>query len=358
MQHESSRPQPDPNSALRSVLASHTGAEVICHFSGFPLIGMPPALNQAAIVCLDMEWWYKNPMLITELGIAELLAKGQAPTIHAENILTGIQVAHARITPHAHLRNNFPGAGDPEKFHFGTSKFVSEEEAKQVLINTFVRPRIGDGSLQPIILVGHAVENEFEQIQRAFGVDLLSYGSIVKVVDTQKMAQQAGIRGTKGPNIGLHDLLAYFNIHINNLHTAGNDAAGTLISAVLIALRNGLYPVGNRKLPAIVQGRNVQDVVERVMTIGKSLPAPTWGVERYCSRCDRDNHFRAKCFANVMCTICRDSGVIALFKNRKTHQTNKCLFQYLELPPKDYIPQDQDQQRAHPWSNYEFDGTY
>ncbi|KAF2825438.1 hypothetical protein CC86DRAFT_407651 [Ophiobolus disseminans] len=332
------------NALLTSVLANQTGAEVVRHFAGFPLVGMPPALNQAAIVCLDIEWWYKEPKPTTELGIAELLAKGQAPSVHAENILTGVQVAHARISSHAHLRNNFPGAGDPENFQFGVSKFVSEEEAKQVIINTFVRPSMSDGTLQPIILIGHAVENEFEHIQRAFGVDLHSYGTVVKVVDTQLMAKEIGIRGPKGPNISLHDLLAYFNIRIDNLHTAGNDAAGTLIAAVLVALRNGLYPLTNRHLPATVQGRNMQDVIKRVMAIGKSLPPPTWGVERFCSRCDRDNHFRVKCFAPVSCTICRDSGVIQLFKNRKTHQTNKCLFQYLELPPKDYILRNQDNQ--------------
>jgi hypothetical protein len=330
-------PALDSNTHLAMVLASRTGGDVIRHFCGFPIMGAPPTLNQAAVVCLDMEWWYKEPRPITELGIAELMVKGEAPDVHAENILTGIQVAHARVTPHAHLRNNFKNAGDPEKFDFGTSKFVSEDEAEQVLINTFVRTRPSDGSLQPIILVGHAVENEFQEIQRAFQVDLRSYGTVVKVIDTQVMAKEANILGPKGPNIGLRDLLAYYNIHIKNLHTAGNDAAGTLFAAVLTALRDGLYPTRNERLPATVQGRMMQDVVDRVMAIGKELPSPPWGTEVFCSRCDRDNHFRAKCYAKVSCTICAGSGVVLLFKNRKTHNTSKCLYNHLPLPTKDYV---------------------
>jgi hypothetical protein len=104
----------------------------------------------------------KEPKPTTEFRIAELMEMGLTPTIHAENILSSIQVAHACTIPFAHLKNMFPGAGDPESFYFGTTKFVTLEEAKQVLINTYARPReSGNGTdLQPIILVDHAVENE------------------------------------------------------------------------------------------------------------------------------------------------------------------------------------------------------
>ncbi|KAH3945226.1 hypothetical protein HBI56_055370 [Parastagonospora nodorum] len=327
------------NSHLTRALADIDAADVVRHFVGFPLLGAPSVLNEAAVVCLDIEWWQHQPKPTTELGIAELLAKGMLPTAHAENILTGIQVAHARIMPHAHLLNTFKGSGDPEIFHFGTTKFVTAEEAKQVVIDTFVRPRLGGdevGSLQPIILIGHAVENEFEHIQRAFGVDLRSYGTVVKVIDTQAMATKAGIAGPKGPNIGLRDLLTYFNVHIDNLHTAGNDAAGTLMAAVLLALKDGLYPVG--KPPAVVKGRNIQEVVESVVSIGKSYPPPAWGREHFCTRCQRENHHRPDCFATVSCSICRDSGVVRLYNAHRTHMTANCLFAYQKLPDPDHGP--------------------
>jgi hypothetical protein len=333
--HSSNLTPTELNTYLASALLEVNEADVVRHFVGFPLLGAPPVLNEAAVVCLDIEWWQNHPKPTTELGVAELLSKGLVPSTHAENILTGIQVAHARIMPHAHLLNSFKGAGDPEIFHFGTTKFVTGEEAKQVVINTFVRPRLGkNGTLQPIVLIGHAVENEFDHIQHAFGVDLRSYGTVVKVVDTQVMATKAGIEGPKGPKISLRDLLAFFNVHIDNLHTAGNDAAGTLIAAVLLALKGGLYPIG--KPPAVVDGRNIQGVIERIMAIGKLHPPPSWGREIFCTRCNRENHVRADCFAILSCAICQDSGVVRLYNSHRTHMTANCLYNYQNLPYRDH----------------------
>ncbi|KAF2030422.1 hypothetical protein EK21DRAFT_65449 [Setomelanomma holmii] len=326
------------NAYLRQALANLHDVNVIRHFVGFPLLGVPPALNEATVICPDIEWWQKEPKPTTEIGVAELMVKGAKPQDHAENILTGIQVAHARNSEHAHLRNKFIGAGDPEKFFFGTTKFVTMEEAKEVISQSFLRPRVGgDGSFQPIILVGHAVDNEFEHIKKIFGVDLRSYGTIVKVIDTQVMAKQANIRGPKGPYIGLRDLLEHFHIHIHNLHTAGNDAAGTLIAAVLLAVKDVIYPgIGNRKPPQQVRGRPVQSAIQRIMAIGKSLPPPSWGSHTFCTRCGRDNHLRQECFAKVNCSICRDSGVVRLYNAHRTHMTSKCLYQYQDLPPADH----------------------
>jgi len=325
------------NELLKAFLESKSANEVLGNFLGAPVLDDPSGrLHDAAIISLDTEWWQKEPKPVTELGMSELENKFISPNIHANNILTGVQTAHARIIPHAHLRNNFPGAGDPEKFELGTTKFITEDEARQVLINTFVRPHQLDPTyLQPIILVGHAVDNEFDHILSEFGVDLLSYGTIVKVIDTQAMAQDAGIKGPKGPFIGLKDLLSHFNLTVPNLHSAGNDAAGTLIAAILLALKDTLYPgVGHNKPPAIVDGIDVQWVVSALMTANKS-PVPVWGLELFCTRCEHDNHLRSECFAKVQCEICTSSGVKRLFNASRTHTTGRCLFQHQELPPSD-----------------------
>jgi hypothetical protein len=284
----------DRNGFLASMLAHKSSAEILRNFLGFPILDASGRLNMAAVVCLDAEWWMKDPKPTTELGISELMAKNLFPTAHAGNIITSIQTAHARIIPNAHLLDVFPGAGNPEYFNFGTTKFVTMEEAKQVLINTFVRPSPGDlSNLQPIILIGRAVENEFQHLQRAFSVDLRSYGTILKVIDTQVIAQEAGIMGPNGPYISLSDLFAHFNIYISNLHSAGHDAAGTLIAAILIALKDKLYPgVGTRKPPLTVNGQKCQHVVNALQHPDFKSYAPAWGKEVYCSRCDRDGHFR------------------------------------------------------------------
>ena len=210
----------DLNSLLANVLENADGVSVLHHFLGFRQLGAPTALSQAAIVCLDIEWYQHEPNPTIELGISELMTKGQAPTVLAENILSSIQVAHARIMPYAHLKNSFPGAGDPDVFEFGTTKFITEEEAKEVLINTFVRPSYsGDGSLQPIILIGHAVESMFDHLERAFDIDLRQYSTIVKVIDTQAMAVVAGIKGPAGRVISLKHLLEHFGMKPDNLHS-------------------------------------------------------------------------------------------------------------------------------------------
>jgi hypothetical protein len=261
------------------------------------------------------------------------------PTAHAGNLITSIQTAHARIIPNAHL-NVFPGTGNPECFNFGITKFVTMTEAKQVLIDTFVRPSLGDlSNLQPIILIGHAVENEFQHLQRAFGVDLRTYGTIVKVIDTQVMAQEAGIVGPNGPYIRLSDLLADFNIYISNLRSAGSDAAGTLIAAILIALKNKLYPgVGTRKPPLTDNGQKCRHVVNALQHPDFKSQAPAWSKKVYCTRCDRNIHSRAQCRTHVCCDICKNSGVKKLFNARKTHTASRCLYQYVSypLPPTDH----------------------
>lgn len=205
---------------LKKVLENCDEVSVLRHFLGFPIFGAPATLHKAAIVCLDIEWWQNEPHPTTEFGISEIMTTGQAPTALAENILSSIQVAHARVMPYAHLKNSFKGAGDPGIFEFGTTKFVTGEEAHEVLMNTFMRPSCsGDGSLQPIILVGHAVENGVDHLRRAFEIDLRTCSTIVKVIDTQAMAVAAGIKGRAGRIISLKHLLEHFSMDINNLHS-------------------------------------------------------------------------------------------------------------------------------------------
>ncbi|KAF2849588.1 hypothetical protein T440DRAFT_130838 [Plenodomus tracheiphilus IPT5] len=328
----------DWNSFLAGYLLSRSDVSILRHFLGIPIPGAPALLNEVAVVCIDTEWWQKEPKPTTEIGVAELITEDLVLTPHAENILIGMHVAHARIKPHAHLLNNFAGAGDPEKFHFGKTRFVSMKEAREVVENTFVRSRQSseDAQLQPIILIGHAVDNEFDLIERAFSVDLRSFGTIIKVIDTQEMAREAGIEGPNGPNIGLRDLLAYFNVRVPNLHTAGNDAAGTMIAAVLLALRKIMYPSKNGPPATNLFGREIQDVINNVMTVGKSRPAPNWGQALFCTRCGRDNHVRDNCFAKVHCTICHNSGVVRLYNAARTHTADRCMYQYLDLPASDY----------------------
>jgi hypothetical protein len=110
------------------------------------------------------------------------------------------------------------------------------------------------------------------------------------------------------------------------------------MAALLVACKAVIYPYAKNGVPDIVAGCSMAEVVQRVMYVRKNLPPPVWGTTAYCIRCGRYNHVRASCFAKVSCTICRDSGVVKLFKAHKTHDTSKCLYQYYTMPERDYMP--------------------
>jgi hypothetical protein len=309
------------------------------HFLGHPIVGAPYSLDETVIVCLNLEWWQNDPHPTTEIGIAELHPVGQFATTHAANILSQICVAHARIIEHAHLINQFKGAGNPEEFYFGTTKFVTNLEARQVLVNTFCRLRKDKkGQMQPIILLAHDAESKFEHIKQKMEIDILALNTVVKVIDTQKLADQAGIRSPTGLTISLKHLVNHFNLEHFNLHTAGNDAGFTMITAILTSLKNDLYgqylPLKKAfdQPPSIVEGLDIHTVVNNVMAIGKSMPPPLWGTMYYCTRCGLYNHLRTTCFAKLSCTICKYSRNQKLEKNSATHSTAKCVYNYLQLP--------------------------
>jgi hypothetical protein len=88
--------QLDRNGFLATTLAPISAAQVLGNFLGKPVFDPSGRLNMAAVVCLDAEWWMKDPKPTTELGISELMAKDLSPDVHAYNIIKQINTAHAR----------------------------------------------------------------------------------------------------------------------------------------------------------------------------------------------------------------------------------------------------------------------
>jgi hypothetical protein len=329
----------DPVKAeLAAYLSTQKDIDVMLHFLGCPLVDAPNSLSEAAIVSLNLEWWEKEPHPTTEIGIAELHPVEQLPTTHAENILTEITVAHARIAENSHLLNRFHGAGKPDEFHFGTTKYVTMQEARQILVDTFCRlPADRKGKMQPMILLAHGADGKFNHIKEKMGFDVLGLSTVVKVLDTQRLAQQAGISGPKGPTISLEHLVDHFNINNHNLHTAGNDAAYTMITAVLASLKNHIYGQHLAKAfdppPEIANGLHIAEVINKVMWVNRKNPPPSWGQLEYCSRCSGSDHLRNNCYAKVACEICKNSENPKVARAFKTHMTEKCLYHhYLPLP--------------------------
>lgn len=316
---------------LADFLMECSDLEIMRHLLGNLIPGAPSALDDAYLVGLDAEWWEKDPNPITELGFAELRPSKIVPIHepHAEDSLLQIQTTHLRIMENAHLVNKFRGAGNPEDFHFGTSAFIPAQEALKVLMEVFCRFIHADGEqprLRPVIFIGHAVECDFEKLSDKLGVDLLKFGTIVKVIDTQILAKEAGIVGPKGPNISLKHMLEYFHIQPDNLHMAGNDIAYTMVAAVLAALKNDLYTSADHIPEPIVNGRHIQDVLADIKAVNKAGPPPPWGVTVFCTRCDRLDHSRDECTEYVNCIHCCGSSSKKISYLARTHMTEKCLF--------------------------------
>jgi hypothetical protein len=110
-----------------------------------------------------------------------------------------------------------------------------------------------------------------------------------------------------------------------------------MVVAILLALKDVVYPAGNSgPLPSFVPGRSIHDIICNLMALGKSYPAPPWGRSRFCTRCDRENHFYTDCYVTLSCDICQKSGIVCLYNGCKTHATSKCMFNYIPLPVKNF----------------------
>lgn len=101
----------------------------------------------------------------------------------------------------------------------------------------------------------------------------MDLGTITKVVDTQNLAKDALIHSPKGPNISLADLLEHFKTRISNQYNAGNESAGILIAALLTSLRDDIYMHGTPQ--ALVVNCDIQDVIDHIRALSKSLPPPS-----------------------------------------------------------------------------------
>ncbi|KAF2009662.1 hypothetical protein BU24DRAFT_329335, partial [Aaosphaeria arxii CBS 175.79] len=228
---------------LANFLEGRSGRDILRHFFGFKFHPYPKkVLDEAIFVGIDTEWWEHDPHPTTEVGISSLYPHSimRYPGFHAEFILKNIGTHHIRITEYAHLVNSFPGAGDPERFHYGKTVFLTTEETRQALYKAFTQK--GErGTLRPIIFIGHDTSGDFVKIKEDLGVDIMQFGSVVKIIDTQQMASEMGIMGTKGPKISLKELAQYFLIDPVDLHQAGNDIANIMFVAVLMSLRDELY---------------------------------------------------------------------------------------------------------------------
>ncbi|KAF2810839.1 uncharacterized protein BDZ99DRAFT_462149 [Mytilinidion resinicola] len=238
--------------------------------------------------------------------------QGLEPGPNAKNWLDKIWFYHLRIRDHGHMVNTRFCPRNLESFDWGTTKWVTKVEASRALHEVFTeRIEPIKPELCPVVFLGHAVHGDSQKLVEHLQFDMTAIGSVVSTLDTRVIASERGYRG-RGDKIGLGPLCSRFNISPKHLHNAGNDAAYTMLAAVLMGLTNEQKEAAQSDEP-------MENLMTSLMAAGKSYKPAAWGVRRFCTRCDRVGHTQPECMAREECSKCKTKGRRG-FRNHATHR--------------------------------------
>ncbi|KAL1610664.1 hypothetical protein SLS60_002334 [Paraconiothyrium brasiliense] len=249
-----------------------------------------------------------------------------SPGPWGENILQNVFFYFARIQKHAHLRNKNFSAGDPDTNRFGTTRFLNDREIVECLTSIFeweIDPNADDGRVCPVVLLGHALDNDVGKIQ-----NLLHFHprTVVKEIDTQVIARDVGHWDHPINEIGLQRLVGDMGFEFRDAHTASNDAAYTTIAAVQLVL-DGTYK-------SDAQPYTLQEVVDDAERRSQDH---YWahGSDQYCFRCGSRKHMLETggknggfCLRQVFCEYCHEYRYEA--GAHHGHRTEACVMKAFE----------------------------
>jgi hypothetical protein len=181
------------------------------------LPGVPDWLRNAVLVSFDMEWyseWRKDlgPAPPTELGFAviygeEVIKFVDDPTGSLEDLFAYIRAFHVRVIERCHMINPLNGCADntEENFLFGTTCFLTEEQAKAVIPGMFNESTYQTaGERCPLILIGQGFYDDIKLVKKNYGIDIHKT-DVVDMIQARYVALDAGIVGPTNPK-GLKSL--------------------------------------------------------------------------------------------------------------------------------------------------------
>ena len=166
-------------------------------------------------VCVDVEAWEKDHSIITEIGVSTLDTNDLTklpPGEGGRNWMNAIRPRHFRVTEHKNLINQDFIAGCADRFEeeFGTSSFISINEAPQVIASCFREPfsasyRMKSNNVpdisdslhlalnkenvdvkRNIVLVGHDIRSDIDYMRR-IGYDVSNLSNLMEAIDTADM---------------------------------------------------------------------------------------------------------------------------------------------------------------------------
>ncbi|KAF9697722.1 hypothetical protein EKO04_004467 [Ascochyta lentis] len=283
-----------PSTAMRQLKAflnrpDISDAAIIRHCLGREnLPGAPSLAENMIVIAFDVESWIHDTILLTEIGFcifdSREKRKIELAGPHGENLLESMYWYHVRIQGHAHLINP---TGDPETNRFGTTRFLTIPEARNMLIECFSRaisderPELGNC---PVVVLGHTLPTDLPKFLPAVGFDYLKVGTVVKQIGTQNMARSTGY--WPGQPVGLDRLVKdILGFEYRDQHTTCNHISMTVIAAVQMVLPDELK---------VGQSKSLQDVVDHTEKVSKKIE---WshGSVTYCLRCNKRGNFKNQC---------------------------------------------------------------
>ncbi|KAH6882030.1 hypothetical protein BKA58DRAFT_416087 [Alternaria rosae] len=208
-----------PMEEVRRFFLGKSHTEILRYGLVMDIPGAPPLAAHTIVVTMDCEKHKKSPRVLTEYELhmfsrEEMVPVLENPGIHGENVLRNVYYYHIRIRENApHINRRFC-RGNPEENYFGSTCFLTKEEAKDFLtdeLSWLIDEHDQDGPRCPVIFLSHSVENDLQMLQQELSIDPTFASNVVAIIDTQKIANEQGIRG-RGKQIELAALIQHFGV--------------------------------------------------------------------------------------------------------------------------------------------------
>ncbi|KAJ4349525.1 uncharacterized protein N0V89_008141 [Didymosphaeria variabile] len=286
---------------------------------------IPALAYLTTVICFDTEGWNADSSKLTEVGFNRFSAQSARsvkPGPWGENILHNASFYHARIAENSHLESRTGTQGDPTSNRFGRTRFLSIQEAR-IALEEFFAVRTADGQgICPVVILGHALGGDTVKLWKLLGLDPNRLGNVVKEVDTQQIVRDLGYWRSRD-QVGLQRIIHELGFEYRDAHTASNDAAMTLIAAVLLVLPNNGYS----------EEKGVQEVVDGIERLSQG-DAWDHGSDKYCQHCHSRDHFAenggrcgGRCKVPVHCDHC---AALGRRQAASSHMTEDCVSFALE----------------------------
>jgi hypothetical protein len=324
--------RPTPFGELKALLDNpdkHSDLDVFSHCLGLSTIRTQPSSDpeiariraiadqlaeNMTVLCIDTEHYTLNSDEMTEIGVAVMNSHHVRPLAqvkdfgeHGENLMRHTKYHFWRLLEKSHHHTTNKASRGPAGNRFGQVRFVPFADARKFLRELMNKPIEGVKGLElynhPVVILGHSIGHDRDHLNGkdlALRVDDIK--TIVRYIDTQAMAVQAGHWGQKKDPIGLNTLVHKLEFEHTDSHTAANDAARTLVCAILLAL-----PMEAKS----GRNRSVNEVATDLERHSQDYFVGMGGSAMYCCKCGSTKHMYQDCdrIGSLLCDECVARGL-------------------------------------------------